>query len=71
MEDMTQGKGVERLYRVNMVDAAEGFDEEDDWMKEIMDFLQESVLPKDKTKARKIKLKASRYTIMREVLYMK
>ena len=40
-------------------------------MKEIVDFLQESILLKDRTKARKIRLKAARYTIVREVLYRK
>ena len=40
-------------------------------MKEIIDFLQDSILPKDRMKARKIRLKATRYTIMREVLYRK
>ena len=40
-------------------------------MKEIMDFLQESILPKDRMKAQKIRLKATRYTIVREVLYRK
>ena len=71
MEDMIEGKGAERFYKVNMVDAVEGSSEGDDWMKEILDFLQESFIPKDKTKARKIRLKDARYTIVREVLYIK
>ena len=65
MEDMTEGKGHERLYKVNMVDVDEGSNEGADWMKEIADFLEESVLLKDRVKARKIRLKAARYTIMR------
>ena len=40
-------------------------------MKEIIDFLQESILPKDKIKARKIRLKAARYAIIGNVLYRK
>ena len=40
MEDMTEGKGIERLYKVNMVDAVEESSEGGDWMKEIVDLLQ-------------------------------
>ena len=71
MEDVIKGKGPERRYKVNMVDIVEGSKEGDDWMKEIVDFLQESILPKDKTRARKIRMKATRYTIVKEVLYKK
>ena len=49
----------------------DGTDKKDDWMKEIIDFLQESILPEDKTKARKIRLKAARYAIIENVLYIK
>ena len=68
MKDMIEGKGMEILYKVNMVNTAERSSEGGDWMKEIVDFLQQSILLKDKMKARKIRLKAARYTIMREVL---
>ena len=71
MEDMTEGKGPERLYKVNMVDVVEGSSKGDDWIKEMVDFLQESILSKDKAKARKIRLKVARYTIVRGVLYRK
>ena len=37
---MTEGKGIERLYKVNMVDAVEESSEGGDWMKEIVDLLQ-------------------------------
>ena len=51
MKDMTEGKGLERLYKVNMVDVGETSSEREDWMKDIVDFLQESTFPKDKVKA--------------------
>ena len=70
-EDLIEGKGVERLYEINIIDAAEESSEGGNWMKEIMDFLQESILPKDITKAKKIRMKTARYTIMRGVLYRK
>ena len=60
MEDKIEGKGPKRLYRVNMVDVDGGSSEGGDWMKEIVDFLREVVLPKDKAKAQKIKLKATK-----------
>lgn len=62
---------MERLYKVNMVYAAKGSSEGSDWMKEIVDFLQESILLHNKVKAGKIRMKAARYTIMKEVLYNK
>ena len=37
-----------------MIDVAEESNEGGDWMKEIVDFLQESILPKDRTKAQKL-----------------
>ena len=40
-------------------------------MKEIVDFLRESILLHDKAKAQKIRMKAATYTIVREVLYRK
>lgn len=40
-------------------------------MKEIIDFLQDSVLPEDKTKVRRISIKAVRFTIVKGVLYRK
>ena len=54
-----------------MVDIAEGFGEGGDWMKEIIGYLKDSIFPKDKAKARKIRLKAARYAIVIEVLYRK
>ena len=51
MEDETEGKGPERRYKVNMIETSEGASEESDWMKEIIDFLQKSILPEDKAKA--------------------
>ena len=51
MEDMIEGKGPERHYEINAIDMGNGTDKIDDWMKEIIDFLQESILPEDKTKA--------------------
>ena len=71
MEDMNEGKGLERPYKVNMVDVGKVSSEGEGWMKEIKDFLRESILPKDKVKARKNKFRATRYTIVREVLYRK
>ena len=62
---------MKRLYKVNMVDVVEGSSEGGDWMKEIVDFLQDLILPKDRVKARKIILKFVKYTIMKEVLYRK
>ena len=40
-------------------------------MKEIIDFLQKSILPEDKVKAQKMRLKATRYALIRGVLYRK
>ena len=71
MEDMTKGKGLERYYKVNMLDMDEGTNEGGDWMKDMMDFLQKSILSKDKAKARKIRLKVVKYTITKGVLYRK
>ena len=51
MEDITEGKGPERRYKVNMVDMDEGSGEGDDWMKQIIDFLRESIFLKDKARA--------------------
>ena len=65
MEDETEGKGPERRYKVNMIETNEGSSEESNWMKEIVDFLQESILQEDKEKARKTRLKATRYTLIR------
>ena len=62
---------MERLYKANMVDAAEGSSEGSNWIKEIVDFLQESIILHDKEKTRNIRMKAARYTIVREVLYRK
>ena len=39
MEDETEGKFLERRYKINMVDTNEGSSEESDWMKEIIYFL--------------------------------
>ena len=50
-EDLTERKGVDRLYEMNMIDAAEGSSEGGNWMKEIMDFLRESILPNGRMKA--------------------
>ncbi|KAL5578611.1 hypothetical protein UlMin_011053 [Ulmus minor] len=71
MEDETEGKGPERRYKVNMTETSEGSSEEGDWMKEIIDFLQKLILPEDKAKARKTRLKAARYALIRGVLYRK
>ena len=71
MEDMTKGKGPERHYRVNMIDMDDRTNKGDDWMREIIDFLQESILPKDKARDQKIRLKAAIYAIVRNVLYRK
>ena len=71
MEDKTEGKGPERRYKVNTIETSEGSSEESDWMKEIIDFLQKSILPEDKAKARKTRLKAARYALIRGVLYRK
>ena len=40
MEDTTEGKGPERLYKMNMINIGEVLSEVDGRMKEIMDFLQ-------------------------------
>ena len=50
-EDLTEGKGEGRPYEVNMIDTKEESNEGYDWMKEIIDFLQESIISRDKTKA--------------------
>ena len=71
MEDETEGKGLERRYKINMVETNGGSSKESDWMKEIIDFLQKLILLEDKAKARKIRLKASRYALIRGVLYRK
>ncbi|KAL5543582.1 hypothetical protein UlMin_007366 [Ulmus minor] len=71
MEDETKGKGPERRYKINMVEMNEGSGEESDWIKEIINFLQKSILPEDKAKARKTRLKAARYALIRGVLYRK
>ena len=71
MEDETEGKCPEKRYKINMVEMNEGSSEESDWMKEIIDFLQKSILPEDKAKARKMRLKATRYALIRGVLYRK
>ena len=51
MEDMTEGKGPERLYKVNIVDVGEVSNKAGGWMKEIIDFLRESTFSNDKVKA--------------------
>jgi len=71
MEDETEGKGLERQYKVNMVGVNERSHEKGGSMKGIVDYLQKSILPEDKTRARKIRLKATRYAIIRGVLYRK
>ena len=71
MEDETEGKGSERRYKINMVDTNEKSNEESDWMKGIIDFLQKSILPEDKANARKMRLKAAKYALIWGVLYRK
>lgn len=70
-EDSTGEKEEEKLHKVNMVDVSEEFDEECCWMKEIVDFLQNSVLPEDKIKARRIRIKATIFIIVKGVLFRK
>ena len=43
--------------------------EQDKWMTPIVRYLKEGWLPKDKTKARKIQIKAARFIIIDDVLY--
>ena len=71
MEDITEGKGPERHYRINTIDIGDRVNKWDDWMWEIMSFLKESVLPEDRVKARKIRLKAAGYAIVGNILYRK
>ena len=52
--------GSKRHCKINAIDMGDGTDKKDDWMKEITDFFQESILSKDKIKARKIRLKDAR-----------
>lgn len=62
---------MDKFCEVNMINAYKGPEEENEWRKEIMDYLQDSVLPEDKRKAQKLRLKATRYTIVRGTLYQK
>ena len=71
MEDETDGKGPERWYKINMVDTNERSSEESDWMIGIIDFLLKSILLENKAKARRMRLKATRYALIRGVLYRK
>ena len=43
--------------------------EQNKWMNPIVCYLKEGWLPKDKTKARKIQIRATRFVIMNDVLY--
>ena len=44
---------------------------EDSWMKPIVDYLRNSKLLEEKNDARKLRLKAARYTLVGEVLFQK
>ena len=54
-----------------MINIVEEFSEGYDLMKEIIYFFKCLILQEDKTKARKIRLKAARYTSVRGILYKK
>ena len=60
-----------KLREVNMIDVTKESEEECCWMKEIVDFLQDSVLSKDKIKAQRIRMKDARFTIVEGVLFRK
>lgn len=41
------------------------------WKKDILDYLRHEILPANKSKARKIKIQATRYTLVVDELYRK
>ena len=47
MEDMTEGKGIERYYEINAIDMGDGIDKKDDWMKEISSKYNKSPFPSE------------------------
>ena len=48
-----------------MVDVLEESEEERCWMKEIVDFLLDSILPGDKIKVQRIRMKVAKFAIFR------
>ena len=69
---MLQKKPIERIIpEVNIIDAPDDQIEEEYWMKIIMDYLERLILPKDKVKARKFRLRAERFAMIEGVLFRK
>ena len=60
--------------KVNMIDAEEEMELEvsdESWINSIMNYLKDTKVPKDKSQARKLRIKAARYTMLEGVLYKK
>ena len=57
-----------------MIDVEEEIEPEvlgESWMDPIMDYLRNSKVLEDKSQARKLRIKATKYTMLEEVLYKK
>ena len=55
-----------------MIDVSGDSEDRHCWIKELEDFfLQESIIPEDKVKARKLRMRAARFAIVRGILYRK
>ena len=56
---------------VNMINVSDELEDDQCWTKEIIDFLQKSIPLEDKIKARRLRMKAARFAIVRGILYKK
>ena len=64
----------ENPREVNMIEAKDELEPEmskEAWMNPIIDYLKNCKEPEDKSEARKLRIKAARYTLLDEVLYKK
>lgn len=67
-EDLTKEEMI-KFCEVNMINDVEDSSEGENLMKEIMAYLQSSILHEDKGNAQKLRLKAALYTLVRGILY--
>ena len=55
----------------NMIDASDDQINEECWMRPIVDYLENSTLPKDKVRTRMIRLRAAWFTMIKGVMFKK